>query len=75
MQYVSSLLEDNPYYLPVILLLLGPVSLMHKNPQRCKIIIHGIHPIGRHRMQRKIIDRFEDFLVLYPVCVISVAVV
>ena len=73
MQYVSSLLEDNPYYLPVILLLLGPVSLMHKNPQRYKII-HGIRPIGRHRMQRKI-DRFEDFLFLYPVCVISVAVV
>ena len=73
MQYASSLLEDNPYYLPVILLLLGPVSLMHKNPQRYKII-HGIHPIGCHRMQRKI-DRFEDFLVLYPVCVISVAVV
>ena len=74
MQYVSSLLEDKPYYLPVILLPLGPVSLMHKNPQRYKII-HGIHPIGCHRMQRKIIDRFEDFLVLYPVCVISVAVV
>ena len=74
MQYVSSLLEDNPYYLPVSLLPLGPVSLMHKNLQRYKII-HGIHPIGRHRMQRKIIDRFEDFLVLYPVCVISVAVV
>ena len=73
MQYVSSLLEDKPYYLPVILLPLGPVSLMHKNPQRYKII-HGIRPIGRHRMQRKI-DRFEDFLVLYPVCVISVAVV
>ena len=74
MQYISSLLEDKPYYLPVILLPLGPVSLMHKNPQRYKII-HGIHPIGCHRMQRKIIDRFEDFLVLYPVCVISVAVI
>ena len=73
MQYVSSLLEDNPYYLPVILLPLCPVSLMHKNPQRYKII-HGIRPIGRHRMQRKI-DQFEDVLVLYPVCVISVAVV
>ena len=73
MQYVSSLLEDKPYYLPVILLPLGPVSLMHKNPQRYKII-HGIHPIGCHRMQRKI-DQFEDVLVLYPVRVISVAVV
>ena len=73
MQYVSSLLEDKPYYLPVIKLPLGPVSLMHKNPQRYKII-HGIHPIGCHRMQRKI-DQFEDVLVLYPVCVISVAVV
>ena len=73
MQYVSSLLEDKPYHLPVILLPLGPVSLMHKNPQRYKII-HGIHPIGCHRMQRKI-DQFEDVLVLYPVCVISVAVV
>ena len=73
MQYVSSLLEDKPYYLPVILLPLGPVSLMHKNPQRNKII-HGINPIGCHRMQRKI-DQFEDVLVLYPVCVISVAVV
>ena len=73
MQYVTSLLEDKPYYQPVILLPLGPVSLMHKNPQRYKII-HGIHPIGCHRMQRKI-DQFEDVLVLYPVCVISVAVV
>ena len=29
----------------VILLPLGPMSLMHKNFLRCKII-HGIHPIG-----------------------------
>ena len=29
----------------VILLLLHPASLMHKNPQRCKII-DCMHPIG-----------------------------
>ena len=29
-----------------ILVPLHPASLMHKNPQRCKIIIHGMHPIG-----------------------------
>ena len=30
----------------VILLLLSPASLMHKNPQRRKII-HGMRPVGR----------------------------
>ena len=49
----------------VILLPLRPASLTHKNPQRHKII-HGT---------QRTIDRFEDsFLVEYPVCVISVAV-
>ena len=49
----------------VILLHLHPVSLTHKNPQRQHVF---------RRMQRTI-DRFEDFLVEYPVRVISVAVV
>ena len=31
---------------PVILFPLHPASLMHKNPQRHKII-HGIRPVGR----------------------------
>ena len=30
----------------VILLSLHPVSLMHKNSVRCKIIIHGMHSVG-----------------------------
>ena len=30
----------------VILLPLDPMSLMHKNPLRCKII-HGMHPISK----------------------------
>ena len=31
----------------VILLPLHPVSLMHKNSVRCKMIIHGMHSVGR----------------------------
>ena len=31
----------------VILLPLSPASLMHKNPQRRKVIIHGMRPVGR----------------------------
>ena len=31
----------------VILLTLHPVSLMHKNSVRCKMIIHGMHSVGR----------------------------
>ena len=34
------------YLIALILLQLHPVSLMHKNPQRCKII-HSMCPIGR----------------------------
>ena len=34
------------YLIAVILLQLHPGSLMHKNPQRCKII-HSMCPIGR----------------------------
>ena len=49
---------------------LRPVSLMHKNPQRCKII-HGMRPIERK-------DRSLDLKMLiveYSVHVISVAVI
>ena len=55
----------------MILLPLRLASLTHKIPQRRKIIIswHAFR-----RMQR-MIDRFEDFLVEYPFCVISVTVV
>ena len=31
-----------------ILLSLCPASLMHKNPQRHKIIIHDMHPVGHN---------------------------
>ena len=57
---VSSLLEDNSLIITftVILLPLHLASLTHKNPQRHKII-HGMHPIRCHRMQRTI-NRFED---------------
>ena len=55
----------------VILFPLHPASPTHKYPQRHKII-HGMHPAGR---KDRSIDRFEDFLVRYPVHVISVAVV
>ena len=42
-----------------ILVPLCLASLMHKNPQRCNIIVHGMHPIfGR----------------IKPVCEISVSV-
>ena len=44
---------------------------MHKNPQRRKII-YGICPVGH---KKRTIDWFEDFVVEYPVGVISVAVV
>ena len=53
----------------MILLPLRPASLKHKNPQRHKII-HGMSPVGCKEIT---IDRFEDFLVEYPVCVIVVA--
>ena len=54
----------------VILFSLRPVSLMHKNPQRCKII-HGMRPVERK-------DRSLDLKMLiveYSVHVISVAVI
>ena len=54
----------------VILLPQSPASLTHKNPQRRKIIIHSMHPVGRK-------DRYIDLkrcFVEYPVRVISVAV-
>ena len=54
----------------VILLPLRPPSLMHKNPQRCKIN-HGMCPMGR---KDRSIDLKMSF-VEYPVCVISVAVI
>ena len=44
----------------VILLLLHPASLIHKNPQRCEIIDCS------HRTQRSI-DWYEDVFVEYPV--------
>ena len=56
---------------PVILLHLRPVSPTQKNPQTRKII-HGMHAFRR---TQRTIDRFEDFLVEYPVRVIFVAVV
>ena len=55
----------------VILLPLHPASLMHKNPQRCKIIEHSMHPV---RTQKEI-DQFEYFWVECAVCAISVAAV
>ena len=54
----------------VILLSLCAASLMHKNPQRHKIIC-GIHPIGRGERS---IDQSKDVFLEYPVCVISVPV-
>ena len=39
------IMKKNCSNIPVILLPLRPVSLMHKNPQRCKIN-HGMGPIG-----------------------------
>ena len=50
--------------MPMILLPLCPESLMLKNPQRHKII-HEMHLLG-HK---------NDFLVEYPVHVISVTVI
>ena len=44
----------------VILLLLHPASLIHKNPPRCEIIDCS------HRTQRSI-DWYEDVFVEYPV--------
>ena len=55
----------------VILLPLCPVSLTHNNLQRWKII----HGMTVSRRTQRTINQFEDFLVEYPVCVISVAVV
>ena len=44
------LVGGNQVAISVILLPLRPASLMHKNPQRCKII-HRMRPIGRkHRL-------------------------
>ena len=54
----------------VILLSLCAASLMHKNPQRHKIIC-GIHPIGR---RERSIDQSKDVFLEYSVCVISVPV-
>ena len=45
----------------VILLPLHPVSLMHKNSVRCKIIIHGMHSVGRK-------DRSID-LKMWKICI------
>ena len=64
----GSSLRSNP--LSVILLPLRPASLRQKNPPRRKMI-HGMRPIG---CKEQSIDRLEDFLIEYPVCVISVVV-
>ena len=64
----GSSLRSNP--LTVILLPLRPASLTQKNPPRRKMI-HGMRPIG---CKEQSIDRLEDFLIEYPVCVISVVV-
>jgi len=45
----------------VILLPLHSVSLMHKNSLRCKIIIHGMHSVGRK-------DRSID-LKMWKICI------
>ena len=60
---------------PVILLPLCPVSLIHKNPQRRKII-HGIHAVGHkdQSINRSIWTREYMYLYKYSVRVISVAV-
>ena len=58
-------------YLSVILLSLRSASLMHKNRQRCKIIIIFMKYVPR---TQGTINQFEDFLVEYPVCGISGAV-
>ena len=55
----------------MILLPLRPASQTHKNPKRRKII-YGMRPVGH---KKRSIDRFQDFVVEYPVGVISVAVV
>ena len=52
----------------MVLLPVRPVSLTQKNPQRRKIIC-GMHLVGH-----KDIDRSEDVFVVYPVCVIPMAV-
>ena len=57
---------------PVILLPLGPVSLMHKNPQRRKII-HGMCLIGCK--DRSIDLNMSTCRNIRPVCVTSVAVI
>ena len=62
-------IEIQDLHIYVILLPLGPASLMHKNPQRRKII-HGIRPSGG---KERSID-LMIFLLEYPVRVISVAV-
>ena len=54
----------------VILLLLCPVSLTHKNPQRRKMTC-GMCPVG---YKDRLTDRKMFFVEIYPVCVISVAV-
>ena len=64
----GSSLRSNP--LTVILLPLRPASLTQKNPPRRKMI-HGMRPIG---CKEQSIRRLEDFLIEYPVCVISVVV-
>ena len=72
MLHLSSLFGQDGWLLHLILYLcLSPASQTYKKPQRGKII-YSWHAF--HRMQR-MIDQFEDFLVEYPVRVISVAVV
>ena len=56
----------------VIYLPLHLASLTHKNPQRHNAMNYSWH--AYRRMQR-MFARFEDFLVEYPVSVISCAVV
>ena len=54
----------------ILFIPLCPASLVHKNPQRCKIIC-GMHPVGR---KDRLIDLENDAFVEHPVSVISVAV-
>ena len=42
------------------------------SPMVHKVILLRLHPVS---LMQKMIDKFDDFLVEYPVCAISVAVV
>ena len=55
----------------MILLLLCPESLTHKNPQR-HTKVQGMRPVG---CKDQLINQSEDVFVEYPVHVISVAAV